>query len=613
MITVSNYQEKTAKINFAKQPDYIQEAHKDFADYAEFYKDDKDIKEMLDNHMKLVDNIIKKEYERQQTKTEPKKTKSVTKSTKNVKKVAQNAKKSTNKAKKPVTKKAAPSKKDEKCNKVEPIKTEHFTEDVRLLRRFNGCIGKERQRRTILTIYRDFERRITERKVSRKSKHADLVWQCSKKLAALLEAMTKQKLTHVTMEVDKTFQDKVSQASNEVAIRTSVNLLKRFVGIEGEVKPDKEKVERIMKAFDSATEQKKISKEDFYAHELQLAYKAMKKYMEGKADYIGFEPTTLSGLDKYFGLGKSKATTKTIQKKASGSGASSKKRTVKRKVTKKPNKQLNGLDNNTPSQKQVQEQSGTEPPVREPVVVDRFQVDLTPEPSPSAPSDQLEAEQNNQDNVQNNDAVNGLFTPITDTEPENELEKIQLPGDLGKFLGYVERYEYAIVLRGEKGAGKSRLTYQMMNTFAKAGFNIGCFTLEIGKRSNLVKDMRNEYLCPTIVNSVQIAESCPNGIEDIKAAAKIFDVVVIDSWGKIPNVDQDDFDKLRKEHPDTMFIVIFQSTTNGTVRGGSKAEYDGGMVIQVQKGGRAICEKNRYNGEDLTYLVFERKLASQEE
>ena len=151
-----------------------------------------------------------------------------------------------------------------------------------------------------------------------------------------------------------------------------------------------------------------------------------------------------------------------------------------------------------------------------------------------------------------------------------------------------------------------------MNTFAKAGFNVRCFTLEIGKRSNLVKDMRNEYLCPTIVNKVQIAESCPNGIEDIKAAAKVFDVVVIDSWGKIPNVDQDDFDKLRKEHPDTMFIVIFQSTTNGTVRGGSKAEYDGGMVIQVQKGGRAICEKNRYNGEDLTYLVFQRKLAEPE-
>jgi len=573
MVTINNYTEKTAKINFTKQPDYIQETHKDFADYAEFYNEDKDIKEMLDNHMKLVDNIIKKEYERQQTKSEPKKTKSVTKSTKSVKKVAQNANKSTNKAKK-----------KEKCNKVELIQTEHFTEDVRLLRRFSGCLGKERQRRTVLTIYKDFERRITERKVNRTSKHADLVWQCSKKLASLLDAMAKQNLTHVTIEVDNSFQDKVNQASKEMAIRTSVNLLKRFVGIEGEIKPDKTKVERIMKAFDNATKQKKVSKDDFYAHELQLAYKAMKKYMDGKSDYIAIEPTTLSGFDNYFGRGKPKATTKK-EKKSNGSG-----KTAKKKTKPQP-KQLNGIE---------QEPA---PVQDEPVVVSRFQVDLTEHQEPAI--NEVEVIQ---DKVQNSDSLNGLFTPITHTEVDNNLEKIQLPGDLGKFLGYVERYEYAIVLRGEKGAGKTRLTYQLMNTFAKAGFSVGCFTLEIGKHSNLVKDMRNEYLCPTIVNKVQIAESCPNGIEDIKAAAKVFDAVFIDSWGKIPNVNQDDFDKLRKEHPDTMFIVIFQSTTNGTVRGGSKAEYDGGIVIQVANGGRAYCEKNRYNGEDLTYLVFDRKL-----
>ena len=57
-----------------------------------------------------------------------------------------------------------------------------------------------------------------------------------------------------------------------------------------------------------------------------------------------------------------------------------------------------------------------------------------------------------------------------------------------------------------------------------------------------------------------------------------------------------------------MFIVIFQSTTNGTARGGSMPEYDADIVIQVANGGRAYCEKNRYNGENLTYLVFEQRL-----
>lgn len=590
-ITVSNITQEYPKLNI-KLPEILaqEKFEKLKSTFLPLYDKSEVVKKTVDTFILKLNEAVAKSnnIDHQTTKTSQKKAKSVKESTKSEKKL-------TNKAKKPVTKKAATAKKDEKCNSVESIKTEHFTEDVRLLRRFAGCIGKERQRRTILTIYRDFERRITERKVSRNSKHADLVWQCSKKLAALLDAMAKQKLTHVTIEVDDSFQDKINQATKEVAIRTSVNLLKRFVGIEGETKPDRAKVERIMNAFDNATKQKKVSKEDFYAHELKQAYKAMKNFMDNKVDYIAIEPTTLSGLDKYFGLGKSKTTAKTIQTKKPDSGKVTKKKTVKAAKVQKPNKQLNGIE---------PEPTPAPAPQSEPVVVNRFQVDLTEHQEPTI----FEPEEVNQDNAQEDRSLNGLFTPMADVGKDNHFEKINLPGDLGRFLGYVERYEYSIVLRGEKGAGKTRLTYQMMNTFAKAGFTVGSFTLEIGKDSNLVTDMRNEYLCPTIVDKVQIAESCPGGIDDVKAAAKVFDVVFIDSWGKIPNVDQDDFDRLRKEHPDTMFVVIFQSTTNGTVRGGSKAEYDGGMVIQVQKGGRAICEKNRYNGEDLTYLVFQRKL-----
>jgi hypothetical protein len=458
--------------------------------------------------------------------------------------------------------------------KCDAVNVEHFSEDVRLIRRFNGCVGKERPRRTLLAIYRDFDRRITERKVSRTSKHAGLVFSCSKKLAALLEIVAKEKLTHVTVEVDKEFQDKVNQASNEVSIRTSVNLLKRFVGIEGETKPDKTKVGRIIIAFKSALEAKKITKEDFYAKEVGLAYVAMQNYMDGKVDYIALEPTTLSGIDKYFGLGKPVATMPT----GDHSGRVRKKSRKKAKTT------------------VVRTVVYQEPKIE----TSRFQVDIAkPEPTTNIISAQ---------EPEKVEVLSGLFSPITYQPAESSHEKTVLPGDLGKFLGYVERYEYAILLRGEKGAGKTRMLYQLMNTFARAGFTVGSFSLEIGKQSNLIADMRNQYISPLCANKVFIADSVPNGLEDVKKAAKQFDVVCIDSWGKIPGTKPDDFDKLRKEFPKTMFIVIFQSTTNGTARGGSMPEYDAGIVIQVAEGGRAYCEKNRYNGEDLTFLVFQRKL-----
>jgi len=83
----------------------------------------------------------------------------------------------------------------------------------------------------------------------------------------------------------------------------------------------------------------------------------------------------------------------------------------------------------------------------------------------------------------------------------------------------------------------------------------------------------HSYISPPIANNVFITDADPSGLEDIKAATQQFDVVCINRWGKIPGTKADDFDKLRKEFPKTMFIVIFQSITNGTAHGVSMPEY----------------------------------------
>ncbi len=647
-------------------------------------------------------------------------------------------------------KKAAPKK--VACNaKATVQKVESFPEDVRLIRRFQATVGKERQRRTILNIYRDMERRITERKVNVNSSQAALIQEISKKLKATLDTMSKRGLTHAVIapsDESKAFFDKVEAVARGKEIRASVNLLKRFIGIEGEASPDKAKVKRLADAFESALKRGKICDSDLYFTEFKEANAGMKAFLEGKAKRISISPTGLRGIEKITCLGKPKATA--IEKPVtSGSGVnglvSNFNAAIKRFFTSskskdniyslgKPKKLLKGLGmpdkeiilrksrlkekvekhgltfehlKNLPNQinspilvfkyekgretfnvfvsktnkegllmcgintgkqkvnkmevseiitihgrncnqliswvqkglllyagdiakikkllsdsginclqseqllniintklnnpNEKSKLSGIEP---EPVIVTRFQVDIS-KPVPEPVVEPMEE-------PRKDPALDGLFTPITYNAPESTHNKIDLPGDLGRFLGYVERYEYSILLRGEKGAGKTRMLYQMMNTFARAGFKVGCFSLEIGKQSNLIRDMRNQYISPTIANSVFIADNVPNGLEDIRAAARQFDVVCIDSWGKIPGTKADDFDRLRKEFPKTMFVIIFQSTTNGTARGGSMPEYDAGIVIQVNEGGRAYCEKNRYNGEDLTYLVFQRKLEEPE-
>ncbi|MBN2635999.1 MAG: hypothetical protein JXR61_06995 [Prolixibacteraceae bacterium] len=637
------------------------------------------------------------------------------------------------------------TKKKKAEKKVVPEKS-HWREDERLIRRFKAAVGKERTRQSILNVYRDIERRVTENKVGVRSDYQQLIRKLQKKLKYVLDYMEKEGLTHIKIELeDQTFINDINEVANGYKIRTSVNLLKRFIGVEGEVHPDKKKVQRLYDAFDKAVKAKKVTAQDVYADEFKEALEAMKSYLDGDSTSIKVSPTTLRGLA---GLEKPKATVKTkpmpvgsgvngivsdfnaaIKRFFAGSKSKDQiftlgkpkellkelgvpdKEIILRKSRLKEKADKHGLTfahlKNLPNQinapilvfeyekgketfnvvvsrtnkeglllcgintkkqrvnkmevseiltihgrntnqlmrwiqkglllyvgdidkiKKLFSDSGINRPQseqllniiktklnipdekanlsgveNEPVIVNRFQVDISkPIEQPVAEIEPIQP---------GKEELSGLFSPITYNPPESTHDKIDLPGDLGRFLGYVERYEYSILLRGEKGAGKTRMLYQMMNTFAKAGFKVGCFSLEIGKQSNLIRDMRNQYISPTIANSVFIADNVPNGLEDIKAAARQFDVVAIDSWGKIPGTKADDFDKLRKEFPKTMFIVIFQSTTNGTARGGSMPEYDAGIVIQVANGGRAYCEKNRYNGEDLTYLVFQRKLEEPE-
>lgn len=212
-----------------------------------------------------------------------------------------------------------------------------------------------------------------------------------------------------------------------------------------------------------------------------------------------------------------------------------------------------------------------------------------------------------------------IFTRI-DAPPAPSLsgitsEVIQLPGDLGKFLGEIERLQYALLLRGDKGAGKTRLTYQLMNLFASQNYSVATFTLEIMKESDLVRRMMEAYVDTKNRDNISISSEAPKGIDTVREAAKYFDVVVIDSFGKL-NCAQTELDRLRNDFPNTFFIIVFQSTTAGTARGGSGAEYDAGAVLQVEKGGMAVFEKNRYatnESQGKIYNVFEQKLIEEEE
>jgi len=198
-------------------------------------------------------------------------------------------------------------------------------------------------------------------------------------------------------------------------------------------------------------------------------------------------------------------------------------------------------------------------------------------------------------------------TLLNNWKPNTEI--LPLRSDLGAFMGGYERKKYAVVLRGEKGAGKSRLLFQAINLFAWEDLKCLMLSLEMSPESSLFGEYL-KYIEGKARNNVAI--SANNSIDQLEKYCQMYDVIAVDSWGKLKNSNQKLLDELMNKYPHVIWLIIFQSTTAGTARGGLGSEYDGSMVIQVAKGGNAQCEKNRYNSTDLVYNVFEQELIETE-
>jgi hypothetical protein len=85
---------------------------------------------------------------------------------------------------------------------------------------------------------------------------------------------------------------------------------------------------------------------------------------------------------------------------------------------------------------------------------------------------------------------------------------------------------------------------------------------------------------------------------------------VIDSFQKL-NVKAEEFERLRQDFPKTIFIIIFQKTSSGAMRGGSSIKFNSSATIDVQiKGDErvAFMEKGRYGTIGWVYSIDEGRI-----
>lgn len=203
-----------------------------------------------------------------------------------------------------------------------------------------------------------------------------------------------------------------------------------------------------------------------------------------------------------------------------------------------------------------------------------------------------------------------------------EIFNIENP-DLSTFLGEIERKNIGsnvITLTGGAGSGKTRFAFQFMNALAQ-NYKVGHASLEEHPESKLYFDKVTQYLDSQAQNNISVLEN--ETLEGLENLINENEVIVIDSFAKLREMDSKFLvDKdLRKKYNGKLFLVIFQQTSDGKMRGGSTSEFDGDIILFTKtfddpKENFVYPSKNRYNAlplSELKYSVFYQQLLHDEE
>ncbi|ATA67261.1 hypothetical protein CGC48_00690 [Capnocytophaga cynodegmi] len=189
---------------------------------------------------------------------------------------------------------------------------------------------------------------------------------------------------------------------------------------------------------------------------------------------------------------------------------------------------------------------------------------------------------------------------------------------MSQFLGKVERKtkdSLVITLTGGQGSGKTRFAFQFINALGQR-YKVGHISIEEHPESFLYDEKIHQYL-----NRQAQGNTLAFDVRSISELDKIIrenEVIVIDSFQKLRELDRKfEVDKdLRKKYDGKLFLVIYQQTTDGKMKGGSSSQYDGDIILFTEKfpnyqENYVYPDKNRYNpipADQLKYNIFQQRL-----
>ena len=608
MITLSNYNEKKSSINWNDLPAAVRDNREDVEDMLDLHGEDKAIDKMIDTFLaKINKGAIKNKPEpiKKEPKAKGQKTPSV-------------AKKSPKPATESIKAEKTPAKKIKKA--VVDVKlVNNFSEEFKLLRRFLNATKKETLTyQQVRLLYMAFNKAAVSRNVRKSSDKGDEFELANEGITKIFEQSenSDQAKEHgIKLEIENT---KLIEGLTTYVAGTKINyavtLLRSFISIQGTI-PGKEKAERLLKRFTNAFKSDRLDDKNRLYDQVMDAISELKEYLKSPKEKVDVEMYGLSvpgkkvcdNRVKCAGLTPNGQLKPGYKFNKGGKVVKSKKKgkSIKSKPSKKKSKP-EGL--NQPDREYYQKEQAIEQPVPFNLldyIVEPIEKEITKSISkakslvkPTKKSARGENLLDSMNKVSNND----IF-PVG--------------GDIGKFLGQVEKkpvHSVVTTLDAEQGAGKTRFFFQVLNALAASGVKCLFYSLEEHPQSSLFKNKVEQYIDPANFNNITIVDEVDEW-KDEKAAINAHEAIFFDSFQKLPAIDLDK--DMRKAFNGKWFFLIYQQTGTKGMRGGSRAAFDGDIILKVKKAddyrnNYVHANKNRYNDKpELHYNIFSKQLSGE--
>lgn len=280
-LSIENYKLATKNIDFSKLPEAAQEAHKEFDSFADFYNEDKDIKEMIDNHFKIVEPYIKDTQKKSTGSKKTATTKSRTKKT--------STKTST-------TNTTTKSKTTSKMATRKPNEVDLMPLEVKIIRRYINMNGKKVTERQVSLLYKVIQKAATEKTIRKTSKYAAEI----KRIGNDLIRTYKEMDGTCTFEVPLDLYNKLKEIVDSYGVTPAIALIKRFINLYGNI--TKEKAQRLLTSVTNSLKNGKVSKSEKEYEQIKNVQRHLNEYLE--SDKLLVTNVQLRGLKGLVGLGK---------------------------------------------------------------------------------------------------------------------------------------------------------------------------------------------------------------------------------------------------------------------------------------------------------------------